>query len=395
MNILQIAKYYPPLGSARALQAIKVTAAIRLAGHDVTVIAGAVNSKIKNEGYDVIYIKYLDQYLNGLLPIKINKVVKEFIQLTYLNRWVRDSIKLSVKILTSKTTNMVFTQSTPFDCHLVGLYLKKKYGVKWTASFSDPYPISIAPYPYQYANKIPFIRAIQRYRLKMVLRYADKILVSSSESYELMCKFTNSIMDNKCCVIPHIGIDFDDSFNSLPGDGWLIHTGKLTKERSIRNLLLAIKECSQRNANFKGVKFIGQVNDAYKKEVHQLGLDKNVQFFDEIEQSLVKEAIKDCSGLLLVEANMEYSPFLPSKFADYATLFKPILAITPERSQVSYYLGKYGGGIVCGYDLDSITNGIIKLIDGEITGSARLGRYFSISNVSRKYSEIFHNSLEV
>jgi len=389
-----VAKYYPPLNSAQALQAGKVTTALRHGDHYVNVIAGTLKGKTSDTCDDVIFIEYSEKYLKGVMSSKINRAIKEILQVSSFNRWVKESIKKSEEILSTKSVDIVFTQSTPFDCHLVGLYLKKKYGVKWIAAFSDPYPVYISPYPYNQSPKVPIISSLQKKMLNKVLGSADKILVSSKEAYQLMCNYTHCEQENKYQIIPHVGLDIKSDISTQMNDGWLVYAGKITKERAITSLLLAVKSIKSTNKNFKGIKFIGHATPAYKDEVLKFGLSDCVLFMGEIAQSSIYDEIMNCSGLVLIEANMEYSPFLPSKFADYATLSKPILAIVPERSQVSDYLGIYGGGIVCGYDVVSITNGINQLIEGRITGSARLSSHFSISNVSRIYSEIFQCVIE-
>ncbi len=394
MRILQVAKYYPPLNSAQALQAGKVTTALRYGKHDVDVIAGILKGVNSDKCDDVIFIEYSEKYLKGVMPSKINRAVKEILQVSIINSWVKKSIRKCEEILLAKSADIVFTQSTPFECHLVGLYLKKKYGVKWIAAFSDPYPVYISPYPYNQSPKVPIISSLQMKKLNQVLESADKMLVSSKEAYQLMCNFVHIEQENKYHIIPHIGLDIKSDINIQMNDGWLVYAGKITKERAITSLLLAVKSIKSTNKNFKGIKFIGHATPAYKEEVLKFGLSDCVLFLGEIEQSLIYDEIRNCCGLVLIEANMEYSPFLPSKFADYATLSKPILAIVPERSQVSDYLSKYAGGIVCGYDLVSISNGIIHLLEGNVTSSAQLSSYFSISNVSRIYCEIFHNVLE-
>ena len=91
---------------------------------------------------------------------------------------------------------------------------------------------------------------------------------------------------------------------------------------------------------------------------------------------------------------MPMSPFLPSKFADYACAEKPIIAITPEESPIRSYLAAYGGGIPVQHDTDEIIAAILKVFSGDdglkqSANSGMLCSEFSHSTVGMKYIDMF------
>lgn len=385
MKVIQVAKYYPPLSSAQAFQATKLTEALESTGINVEVICGLKDDAIQLERDNLTPIRYSDNYFKSK---KINKVIKEILQLTQFNRWIKKSVLEIEKILNTNSSQILLTQSTPLECHLLGYYFKKKYNTKWVAAFSDPFPISIAPEPYKGSNYIPFISFFQKKVLKKILINCDHILVSSYYSFKLMCDFCSIPVSDNYSIIPHIGMDVEGEKHNEENNGWLIHTGNLTKERVVEELFVAIKKIKDYNTDFKGIKFIGKVCNSFERMLEDYELEDYVMLIDEVSQSKIYSLVKECSGLLVIEANMESSPFLPSKFADYATLGKPIIAITPMKSEIRNYLKEFGGGIASNHNVIEIETSITQIIKNKVKASPRLINHFTHANVGQVYYNI-------
>lgn len=388
MKIVQIAKYYFPLRSAQAYQATKLTHVISN-NKDIklfSIVGSSSFDKIFKKK-DIKYINYSYDFISHQIFRKLNRLIKEINQINPFNKWVRKVSIVLEKEIKNDNKLILFTQSTPFECHFLGLIFKKKNNLKWVAAFSDPFPIGIAPKPYKNANKIPFLSFFQKIALKKVLLNADKVLVSSFEAYKIMCQFANVKTKKNYHVIPHIG---NRSVISEIKNGWIVHTGNLTKERETFELISAVKELENLK-NFNGIIFIGKVRDEFKSKIDKMGLSDFFKFKVEVEQSSINTIIKDCSALLVIEADMPYSPFLPSKFADYATSGKPIISLSPKMSPISSYINQFGGGIVCSFNSLEIKKAIIKVINGEIIASKKLMYHFSDENVSSIYKEIFED----
>ena len=101
------------------------------------------------------------------------------------------------------------------------------------------------------------------------------------------------------------------------------------------------------------------------------------------------------SAVVVFEADMKISPFMPSKFADYASLKKPILAVTPQTSLIRDYIEKYNAGITVNHDRNEIVNGLINIFSNQINeneiqtfSSKKLFKEFSFENVGRLYKDM-------
>jgi hypothetical protein len=89
-------------------------------------------------------------------------------------------------------------------------------------------------------------------------------------------------------------------------------------------------------------------------------------------------------ALLVLEADMPESPFLPSKFADYARVGRPIIAVTPNRSPIRQYLNQYGGGCAVTHDRQEISRAIGMVLKNEanhIIKNSTLSNQFSSKSV--------------
>ncbi|GAB2994529.1 hypothetical protein GCM10010960_09970 [Arenimonas maotaiensis] len=98
------------------------------------------------------------------------------------------------------------------------------------------------------------------------------------------------------------------------------------------------------------------------------------------------------NALLLIEAEMEEYPFLPSKLADYSSITLPILAITGKQSPSAKLISESNGGIVCGHDSDSILNALTSIEKSSLQVSPQLNSHFSPDGVVKNYNEIILNS---
>jgi len=401
-KVLIIAKNFPPLESAQALQAIKIAESLDNANSSIHVITEldihkTAQYNIEKEKYNfpITYIPKDTRMLKkGLILTKFNRILKEMNQINPFSKWTNETYLAAQEIINTFKPDIILSQSTPFDSHIVAYKLSKTNSTKWIASFSDPFPIHIAPFPYNKSNYIPIFALLQFFILKKVLQGSSAIHVPSKYVAQLMERATGVDLQKKTFIIPHIG-------NTAPttkgtSNGYLIHLGHLNKERSSVDLLTAIKEFTRENkGHFKGLLCVGKTCDQFIKHVHKMELTDIVKFKDPVTPEMATKLAQKAHALLVIEAQMKYSPFLPSKFADYALTQKPILAITPEKSAITEYLNRYNGGIAVPHDHQKIKDALaILFLNGNThfkTDSKRqLMSIFSSNYVGQQYVDMFH-----
>ena len=199
-------------------------------------------------------------------------------------------------------------------------------------------------------------------------------------------------IQHKSFSIPHVG-SFLNSSDNKKYEGWIVHSGNLTDFRATENFLLAIKEASILSPDkIKGLICVGNISEDFICLIDKLKMNKIVKLLGYKSSKEANEIASNCSILAVIEANMEISPFLPSKFADYALMKKPILAITPRKSQIRDYINKYGSGVSVINDKKEIKRGLQKIISNQLEGiqKNKLSYIFNEKSISDKYREMMN-----
>ncbi len=395
-RILIISKLYPPDESARALQMGKVLKAINKSGCSTYVIAGVnidlySKHKVVSNG-KVTYVPYKSSTNS---PSLFNRFMRKFYaEINSDNpysEWIRNCYKLSRKTIEHYKPDIIMTIYTPFDAHMVGLLLKKQYKLPWVASFSDPWPMWINPYPYN-IYKIPLISSWQMLLLRKVLRTSDAILMTNNTALDLMGKSSNVNISSKSWAIPHVSTKISNYDNGVNKEknGWIAHIGDFTKERYCPSLFEAIQDAVKKGLNdFKGLMLIGYVCNQVKLLIEKYDLRNHVILIDHKDQSDAMKFASECSALLVIEAKMPFSPFLPSKYVDYIATNTPIIAITPIISPIRDYSKKISDCYVVNHDKNEIYSAISRIFQNSKYVHRESKQIFSDNIIGNKYKQLF------
>lgn len=229
--------------------------------------------------------------------------------------------------------------------------LKGNIKIPIYVNLHDPFPMSKFPYPYKKEDN--YLDTILSKQMDALLKKADKISLPSLYLKEFMGQFYSAI-NEKGFVIPHIGTHLanlpkkqgsENELSSIHIDSSkinIMHLGTLLNMRNPKFLLMAIAELNkdvpgfESNVNFT---FIGKVLVA-NEDIASIDSIKNVSILtSRISYENSIELQKKADGLLIIEAISDFSPFLPGKFSDILNVEKPIIALSPEKSEVRRLLG--------------------------------------------------------
>ena len=370
---------------AQALQSIKVASALAQQGVDVRVLAGfdtdsPVVSSRESSIVPVHYVPYSTargQHGLGLFLRRIWSAGAYFFLTS--TGWARAVVTTALEVIAQHQPDAILTITGPTDAHFAGLILRKTCRIPWVASFSDPWPPRICPVPYN--KKYTILQEWKDYRtLRCFLYSCDAIHMPSKYALELAARHTSDRILEKAAAIPHIGSPV--SVSPIALDGYLLHIGELGWRRAIPSLPAAVKYASQElSGRFRGLICVGQVSPEFTQLVSQAGAERYVMVRPSVKPETAGALAAGASALLVIEAAMEYSPYLPSKFADYAATKRPIIAITPRRSAIRDYLAQYGGGIAASYEHDEIVCAIKSTFSGGMALSQHAEWESSLSNV--------------
>lgn len=362
MRVLIISPYYPPCGNAQSLQIGKVVTAMGECGIETIVIAGKPNNPI----YETLDTDRVFRVPHWIRPIRksiagriFTKVLQEIYSCNIFSRFVTIAVDKTLEIIKNEKIDCLLTSSTPFESHMVGIAVSQKTGIPWIASFSDPWPASVNPYPYN-VSKIPILSFFQEYMLRNVLKKCHSVHLTNKYAVDLMENFSGITLKGKTYVIPHIGNPKIENHTSNEYKGWLAHIGSLTRERVSLPLLLAISRVHKDIPEFfNGLLCVGDVCTEFKELIKKLNLEKCIRLVGHMSQKEAHEIAQGADALLVIEANMKASPYLPSKFADYILTDKPIIVVTPLISPIRDFLNAYSHGTPVSHDEDEITD-VIK-----------------------------------
>lgn len=367
LRILLVSKMFPPLRAARSVQIGRVVDALTDAGCAVRVVAGSASGRTGcrvQQGdpskYDVRFVEYPAPAHSGGVKRIWRHLATELESVNAYAPWVTQAAVVSEENIRTFKPDVLLTSSTPFESHLVGMCLKRRTGIPWVASLSDPWPPQVQPAPYE-ARKVPLLSAWQMRALRRLLHACDAIHMPSVYGLRAVEKHAGVAMGEKGWAIPHIGAPLSraEAGDTLP---WLVHLGQLSRERVSVALLRAIRRVAEaRPRLFEGLSCVGTVCPEFEKQVRSLRLSKYIRIRPQVEPCEASGLALQARALLVIEADMAASPFLPSKFADYAFAGRPILALTPPKSQIRDYLRNSPAGLAVTHDTDEIAEALLTI----------------------------------
>lgn len=255
--------------------------------------------------------------------------------------WVKPSVKFLSEYIIENDIKSVITTGPPHSLHLIGLKLKKQFGLKWIADFRDPWT-SIG---YHKKLKLTFIAGMIHKRMeKNVLDNADQIVVTSSSTKD---EFRH-ISSTPIKIITNGYEEYNLPQYELDKKFSLSHIGTLLTNRNPEILWKALSELCRENNTFRSLLQINLVGTVSEEVI------QSIENFELTEFLLVKgyvghsEALKyqhQSQILLLIEIDSpETRSIIPGKLFEYLYAKRPIMAIGPEDWDVSRILEETNSG---------------------------------------------------
>ena len=224
--------------------------------------------------------------------------------------------------------NVLVTFGEPMSDHLLGLRLKARLGIPWIAHFSDPW----ADNPFR---RYEYLATFVNRRLEQqVVQNADRIVVTSQETLDLMMSKYPPAWRRKACVLSH---SFDPSLYRAPTrtDGSLVvrylgnfygHRSPVPLFRALKLLLDADPQC----LNGVAIELVGQMPARMRLHRSLRALPNGLVLLrDTVPYAESLTLMSNSDLLLVIDGPDDLSVFLPSKLIDYLGAGVPILGIVP------------------------------------------------------------------
>jgi hypothetical protein len=333
---LLISPIFPPAAFPESHLMVKLLASVPNYEFDVVTFSGWKKWFGEDDSFEAV--------------VSENFGLVEYMKVPRILRWVPmgrlgpfgkmpDSYRLFNFLLFHKAKQMIndnnyevmITWSQPHSSHLIGLKLKSslKKSPKWIAHFSDPWISN--PY-FEVKN---WVKRTNENLFNRVLNQADAISVTNEFVIVVEKGFSNTEIRKKVHVVPH---SFSPSMYpcavKIRPNGPIIlrYIGSfygLRRPDPIISALVALEASEPGISKRVRVEFVGSKLD--EKALRDFQKLKLVSF-EVLPSVSFRESLglmQSADLLLLIDAPMDMSPFLPSKLIDYIGSNVPILAFTP------------------------------------------------------------------
>ncbi len=298
--------------------------------------------------------------------------------------WVKFATREAGRLIENEKIDTVFCTSPPHSVQLCGLYLKKKYGVKWIADLRDPWTDI---YYYDEFYHMPFAKITDRILERKVLENADSVITVSDELKQLFLSKSKKISPSKIYVIQN-GYDEDDfrGIEGEPGNDFVIsYTGTLADSYDPTVFLRALRTAIEKTKGIRIVlHLIGNPSESVMKKAAELSIADNVKFTPTVTHDKSVRMLLDSDALLLIIPNVKNDKgILTGKLFEYLASRKPIIAIGPVEGDADKIIKECKAGRMFSREDESeITGYILELAD-------KKQRHEDLSNddeTFRKYS---------
>lgn len=323
---------------------------------------------------------------------------KIFSKITLIRRilwkfYYKKIFNITKNVIKKHNCNLVFSFSNPQDSNIVGAMLKEKLGIKFISHFSDPWYDN----PYNAIKEEKILKSE-----KFVIGNSNRIIFTNNTAKELVMKKYNKDIQENARIIPHC-YDIKDypEAKGLNNKFIFSYIGAFYEQRNPELLFKAFKkniDTDKGLLNKFKIKLIGAANDYAGYSVKNIesmlktyDLKENTEIIPPVsyEESLRYMKLSDC--LIVIDADMAGSPFLPSKVVDYAGSKNLIIGITPANSPTDQLLKSLGYKSFNYNQVDELANYLKKLIDKEITIeiNQEFLKQYDVKNTTAKLMGIF------
>lgn len=396
-KILMISQAFPPYEFSEAIVNGKLCLALMKEGHTVHVISRISDQYYSKEGsalWDPL--KSISYYVEEV-PVSVLQRYSELLQAAVFFqshmegvRWAYKAVKLGLFLHQTNSYDLIMSRMPANVSHLVAAKIKEKTGLPWVANWNDP-TNNIRPL----LNDTNLIESWTLNRLVRQIFYTADLNTFPSD--RLWQHFNQKILNTKATnvrIVPHMGIDGVGQERTEKSGSIvrICHAGNMLANVKAAKLMQALAKIKQKD----GLSFCFDVYGVIDPEIPDLitrfGLEKEVNCLAPKNYGEMLISLVEYDYLLVLEADYENGILMLSKISDYASVQRPIIAISPRDGVTADYLNQYGGGILLdNKDEDQIYKGLRSLISKEIRvlASTNLQQILSPAKILTTYEGIF------
>jgi glycosyltransferase involved in cell wall biosynthesis len=278
-------------------------------------------------------------------PYPLGPLTKPFRFLAPKAVWLPGAFKACARAIRQDRPDAVLTSGPPHCVHLVGLMLRRCYGLPWVADFRDPWITDRVAKP---PSRVRY--TLEAFWEKQVMRTADIIVANTP----LACAGLCAAFPRQASKMVSITNGYDpEDFAGLPspaapnGTITVLHAGELYMGRDPRPFLDAVqgavRELRQQRASLR-VQFLGRTGASgcnLEQEIRQRALEQIVHLAGHVSHQATVQAMGQADILLLLDSPGRRIG-VPAKLYEYVGAGRAVLALAEPEGDVGWVLKRSG-----------------------------------------------------
>jgi len=263
--------------------------------------------------------------------------------------WAYDVVQYIEQNIDLDQFEVLYTTSGPYSAHLIGFYLKQKYGIPWVADYRDPWTFNACGAPYDPAN----LGQRLLFELESVLLHQADCNLTVEESIIQTYKKGFHLPGNRIVSITN-GYDEADfaplSYSQGKTDKFTINYSGIvyTAAQSVGPIFKALQQlCNEHKIDASKLlfHFVGTTTEDNLSIAERYGLKNIVRQHGYLAHREALQSNLDANLLLLlVGDDPKFKPVYTGKIFEYLRSGRPILALAPKDGVVDRMLRESGHG---------------------------------------------------
>jgi glycosyltransferase involved in cell wall biosynthesis len=372
-KLLIVAYYFPPLGGAGVQRTLKFIKYLPEFGwQPVVLTVGRSSSKLEDTSLESEIPSNTSVYrtpallLPSWLPWRLrNFIGKDLMLVDQQIGWLPFAVYYGRRVIQQESVRAIYTTSTPYTSHLIGLRLKRITSLPWLADFRDPWVGSFSrSFPTQLHEQIA------RRMESQVVQTADRITVVSEPMRQAFLTRYTSLEAQRVLTLPN-GYDSDDFLNAEPLEReekdcmHITYTGSFYGRRQPYHFLQGLQAALNSNRVSRRkirIWFVGNMNQDVLQQIEAFDLEDVVRMVGYLSHTQSINYLLGSDVLLLIIGPGPGSEIVfTGKIFEYLASYKPILALVPPGVAANLLEESQAGIIVPPHDVKAITDQIVNL----------------------------------
>ncbi|MGG7213304.1 hypothetical protein ACQPUY_06745 [Clostridium nigeriense] len=314
-------------------------------------------------------------------------------------RWYKHAIKdIKKRVLNENEIDIIYSTSSPYTDHLIGLEIKKITNKPWVADFRDPWignDIIMGGYSRERVEK--------EKKLELEVVSLADVVINVTESITNMYKNRYPQFEDKFITITN-GFDSNDKkvIKKENSNKFRInYSGILIKSQNPKDIIAAIERITNKNKNFEKdleINFTGNVAEELVDIMKSSSISSKININSYVEHDKILNIMANSNINLLILPDEEQSKGIyTGKIFDYILAERPILGIMPEDGVASKLINENSIGLAVNHgEVDKIEEFILseyrKFKNGELLDINSISKcsQFDRKNLAKQLAEVFN-----